>query len=134
MTIKVALDSNVLVYAHELDDPQKQQRAVDLLDDYPIVSSQVVSEYLNVLRRKLPGAKDATLHTAWLILSKTQLVMVGLDTILLAKRLTRRYQFQLFDSIIVASAIQSGCNILYSEDMQDGMLVEDSFSIVNPFL
>jgi predicted nucleic acid-binding protein len=52
----------------------------------------------------------------------------------LAKQIIWRYDFQLFDSIIVASALEAGCETLYSEDMQHNMMVEGRLKIVNPFL
>jgi predicted nucleic acid-binding protein len=56
------------------------------------------------------------------------------STIENARKLTARYDFQLFDSIIVAGALEANCSILYSEDMQHGLLVENKLEIVNPFL
>ena len=49
-------------------------------------------------------------------------------------QMIERYQFQLFDSIVVAYALASGCNRLYSEDMQHNLLVNDQLLIINPFL
>jgi predicted nucleic acid-binding protein len=51
-----------------------------------------------------------------------------------AKGLIDRYDFQLFDSIIVASALEAGCDILYSEDLQHGLTVEKQLKIINPFI
>jgi len=48
--------------------------------------------------------------------------------------LIQRYDFSLFDSIIVASALEAECDILYSEDMQHGLRVEDRLTILNPFI
>jgi len=45
-----------------------------------------------------------------------------------------RYDFQIFDAIIVASALESGCQVLYSEDMQHNMKINGQLTIVNPFL
>ena len=45
-----------------------------------------------------------------------------------------KYDFQLFDSLIVASALEEGCDTLYSEDMQHDLLVEEQLKIVNPFI
>ena len=54
----IALDTNVLVYCHSNDEPDKQEIAMRLLGLYPIISTQVISEYLNVVRRKLKLPKD----------------------------------------------------------------------------
>jgi predicted nucleic acid-binding protein len=52
----------------------------------------------------------------------------------LAHHLVERYDFQLFDSIIVASALEAECDILYSEDLHHGLIVEDKLTILNPFV
>jgi predicted nucleic acid-binding protein len=52
----------------------------------------------------------------------------------LAEQIIRRYDFQIFDSIIVASSIGAGCEILYSEDMQHNIRIHDRLNILNPFL
>ena len=51
-----------------------------------------------------------------------------------AEYLIRKYDFQIFDSIIVASALHAGCDVLFSEDMQHEQLIEGQMKIVNPFL
>ena len=48
--------------------------------------------------------------------------------------LVKKYDFQVFDAIIVASALYAGCRILFSEDMQDNLVVEKQLTIINPFL
>jgi len=52
----------------------------------------------------------------------------------LAQRLVGKYDFQIFDGIIVAAALEADCDILYSEDMQDGQVIENTLKIKNPFL
>jgi predicted nucleic acid-binding protein len=47
--------------------------------------------------------------------------------------LGERYGFSVYDAMIVAAALREGCTTLYSEDMHDGLLVEDQLRIVNPF-
>jgi predicted nucleic acid-binding protein len=46
----------------------------------------------------------------------------------------RRYDFQIFDSIVVASALEADCSILFSEDMQHSQIVDGRLQIMNPFL
>ena len=55
------------------------------------------------------------------------------STIVLAKNLIDKYDFQIFDSIIVASALEANCEILYSEDMQHNLTVNNQLKIINPF-
>jgi predicted nucleic acid-binding protein len=51
----------------------------------------------------------------------------------MALNLAERYQYSYFDSLILASALEAGCQILYSEDLQDGQRIENQLTIVNPF-
>ena len=59
---------------------------------------------------------------------------VSLTTLKFARNLLDRYDFQLFDSIVVASALEADCQILYSEDFQHDLLVENRLKIINPFI
>jgi predicted nucleic acid-binding protein len=56
------------------------------------------------------------------------------STILEAFRIAERYGFSFYDSLIISAALESGCNTLYSEDMQHGQLIENRLKIVNPFV
>ncbi len=134
MSKPAALDTNVLVYLHQLEDNGKHQKALELMADIPVVSTQVISEYLNVLRRilKLPKTELIGEATAWL--KVCQIKAINLGTLEYAHRLINRYDFQLFDAIIVASALEANCTILYSEDMHHDLLVEKQLRILNPFV
>lgn len=133
-TDKIAVDTNILVYLHEDTQTFKGEISRKIVRNVPILSSQVISEYVNVLNRLLRAPKvDLIDHC--LILTECCTV-VGMDhhTILKARELVIRYDFQVFDSIVVASALQAGCNVLYSEDFQHYMIVENQLSIINPYL
>jgi len=67
-------------------------------------------------------------------LEKCTVQPVVLSTIKLAQDLIVKYDFQVFDSIIVAAALEADCDVIYSEDMHDGLIVENKLKIVNPFL
>jgi predicted nucleic acid-binding protein len=67
-------------------------------------------------------------------LEKCTVQPVVLSTVKLAQNLIGKYGFQLFDGIVVAAALEANCNILYSEDMQDGQIIENTLKIVNPFV
>lgn len=131
---KYAIDTNVLLYIHDRYAAKKKKIALQLLFDSPVISSQVISEYLNVARRHLGLPKDQLLDTCrkWLSLGNISKVEIG--TLKVASRLIRKYDFQIFDSIIVASALTGSCHTLYSEDMQHNMIIEDTLQIVNPFV
>ena len=135
MTItNIALDTNILVYSHDHADLYKQDIARDLILKSPIVSAQVVSEYINVLRRMASIPKDKLLGLCAKTLENTRIYPVGTTVIRLAEQLLNRYNLQVFDSIIIASSIEAGCEILYSEDMQHNQIIEGKLKIVNPFV
>ena len=133
MSKLIALDTNILVYLHEPSDTIKRERAIELMAEVPMISSQVVSEYINVLRRLLKVSKADLLREVASWLKVCEIVPVELSTLYVAQELIERYDFQTFDAIIVASALESNCTVLYSEDMQHNLLVEKKLRILNPF-
>jgi predicted nucleic acid-binding protein len=131
---KISIDTNVLIYNHGIDGDAKQLIADSLLDNVPVISTQVISEYLNVIKRISKMSKSDLLKMCAEWLENCQVQSVSLSTIKLARHLVERYDFQLFDSIIIASALEAECDILYSEDLHHGLVVEDRLTILNPFV
>ena len=131
---KVALDTNIIIYNHGIVGETKQIIADKLLDNVPVISTQVISEYLNVMKRISKIEKSELLKICAEWLEDCHIQAVGLSTIKLAHQLVKNYDFQLFDSIIVASALEAGCEILYTEDMQNGQVIEKKLTIINPFV
>ena len=68
------------------------------------------------------------------LFSNCEIASLNQEILEKAKDLIIRYDFQLYDSLIVAAALISGCNSLYSEDLQHNFLVENRLRIINPFL
>lgn len=134
MTNNIALDTNVLIYLHDSSNPDKRAIAKNLLADNPRIPSQVVSEYLNTTRRLLNLSKEELLIQASGLFSGCTILPSLPETLLFASSLVKKYQFQLFDAVIVAAAIEAHCNILYSEDMHHGLVVDKCLTITNPFL
>jgi predicted nucleic acid-binding protein len=130
----IALDTNVLIYLHDNSSPDKRAIAKDLLADNPFIPSQVISGYLNVTRRLLQLSKDELLVQASNLLAGCTIIPVLPNTLLFAAALVKKYNFRLFDAVIVAASIEGHCAILYSEDMQHGLIVEKNLTIINPFL
>ena len=134
MNRKIALDTNVLVYCHSNAEPEKQETATSFFALCPVISTQVLSEYINVVKRKLKLPKDEIMDVCMLNLEMCILQPVSFTTLKYARRLLDWYDFQLFDSIVVASALEANCHILYSEDLHHGLLVENRMKIINPFI
>ncbi len=125
------LDTNVLIYAFT-DDP-RSNRAQALLEKGCTISVQVLNEFTNVALRKL-RMSWAEIHDALSLIRYLCPTIAGIDieTHDAATAIAERSRLQIFDSLIIASAIRSGSTVLWSEDMQDGMTIE-GLSISNPF-
>ena len=134
MTNSFAIDTNIFLYLRNIDCPEKQKKANDLIDLSPVISSQVISEYLNVSKRLLRLPKEQILAICLDDLKGCNIHSVTLSTLRSAQKLILIYDFQLFDSIIVASSLEAGCEILYSEDFQHNQLIENRLRIINPFI
>ena len=131
---KIALDSNILIYNHSLDFADKRDIARKFFNENPIVSSQVISEYLNVMKRNFHMQKSELMNLCFVWLEKCIVQPVVLSTLKLTQNLIKNYNFQIFDGIIVASALEAGCEILYSEDLHNGLIIENKLKIINPFV
>jgi predicted nucleic acid-binding protein len=124
-------DTNVLVYAASRD-AAKGDRADQILRQGGVISVQVLNELLNVLRRKFRLDWPVVNGIMVEVRSLLNVVPVTLAVHEAGVMLSRRYGFSVYDSMVVAAAVQAGCTTLWSEDMQDGMEVE-GVQIVNPF-
>ena len=134
MNKRIALDTNILVYLHSNAEFEKREIASNLFDLYPIISTQVLSEYLNVIKRKLNLPQEEIMDICMQNMELCILQPVTLNTLKYARSLIDSYDFQLFDSIVIASALEANCHILYSEDLHHGLVVENCIKIINPFI
>lgn len=129
-----ALDTNILLYLYDSAEEKKRVISESLLAQKPFISPQVISEFLNVTKRLQKLPKDEILGKCSRVVGFCQIIPMNQGTLTTALQLLRRYDFQLFDSIIVASALAANCNILYSEDLQHNQLIENRLTIINPFI
>jgi predicted nucleic acid-binding protein len=127
------LDTNVLVYAFT-DDP-RAARARQLLSEPFILSVQALNEFANVARRKL-GMNWAEIESAIGDISTLATAIVPLDREcnLLALDLAARFNFSIFDALMIAAAVRAGSTQCFSEDMQHELLVDGRLTVLNPFL
>ncbi|MCE7041103.1 PIN domain-containing protein [Dyadobacter sp. CY312] len=127
------LDSNVILYLFD-EEGRKREKAESLVSSVPYINSQVLVEVGNICKRKF-GYSKSDITNIWSdLLMDCICVDIGDATMKYAIELIKRYDFQLFDSIIVASALEMKCVTLFSEDMQDGMVIDEVLTIVNPFI
>ena len=128
-----ALDTNILIYL-EGNDISKRRIAEILLSCDPVISAQVIAEFINVTRRLRKIPKQQLIADAANMFRHCIIAPIDISTLDLAKILIDKYDFQIFDSIVIASAIEADCDTLYSEDMQHNMIVYNQLKIINPFI
>ena len=136
MSDREFLDTNVLVYSDDHDAPRKQSTALDLIEqsrrsNSGVLSTQVLQEYFVTATRKL-GVPAAVAREKVSIFSHFEVALIAVDDVFAAIDLHRLHQISFWDGLILRCALASGCNVLYTEDMQHGRRFE-ALRIVNPF-
>ena len=125
------LDTNLLVYAQS-DDPKGEIARQAILAGGTI-SVQVIDEFTAVLRRKFRLEWDEIADAVADVRAALDPVRpIGVDTWAAAVALAREHRFGFYDSLILASALDAGCDTLLTEDLQAGRRIE-GLTIVNPF-
>lgn len=130
------IDTNIWLYAFiEADSSHKSNIARHLIQQVqPIVSSQVINEVcVNLLKKTVfPEHKIKQLIISFY--DKYQVIETNKEILILASQLREQYSISYWDSTILAGALYSGVNTLYSEDMQNGLFVQNQLHIQNPFI
>jgi predicted nucleic acid-binding protein len=124
-------DTNVLLYAVRPDDP-RAERARLLLADGGLISVQALNEFTNVARRKLGQTWDEINEKLGAVRALCEVKPLTLATHERALALAERYGYQIYDALQLASALENGCSILYTKDLQHGQKIE-GLTIRNPF-
>ncbi len=134
MKDRVFLDTNVLLYSYSSEE-DKNQIAKKLLNNYKdiYISKQVVNETINIFIKKFKIDFNTIIEVVNEL--ENELIILDFDTKtqILALRLKKKYNLQYYDSLIVATALENSCNIIFSEDMQNNLLIEKKLKIINPF-
>jgi predicted nucleic acid-binding protein len=136
MSDNAFVDSNIWLYAFFLrpGEEQRHENAKALIDT-PIryvINEQVIAEVSSNLLRKAGMAEEALVEIVTSFYSRCRVVSPSQETHLDASRLRATYRFSYWDSLIVAAALESGCSVLYSEDLQDDQIVDGKLTIKNP--
>jgi predicted nucleic acid-binding protein len=132
MRDRAFFDTTTLIYTVTRHDPRSEP-ARELLSAGGVISVQVLNEFAAVMRRKFRFSWDELTESIGAIKSCCEPVSpMTIETHEAAFLIAARYGYRIYDSLMLASAAESGCNILYSEDMQDGQQI-GSVTIRNPF-
>ena len=134
---KVFFDTNILIYFVDERYPKKQVIANKLLeravqDQNGIISTQSLQEFYNVVTTKLKCPKDKAKELVEMFSEIFQVKEISIPLILSAVDISIKTGFSFWDSLILSAANDTGCIIVYSEDMNDGQIVEGT-KILNPF-
>lgn len=135
MNDKDFFDTNTIIYLYSEDEPDKQSVAKALLKkSQPIISTQVLGELANVLRKKFKCEYTEIATIIAQVRGISQVASITSDTIMNALTLADKYHYSYYDSLIIAVALAENCTTLYSEDLQHGQVIESTLTIQNPFL
>jgi len=131
MRDRIFLDTNILVYAL-LDEGIKQQTALELLQSGCVISTQVLNEFAQVARKKAKLEWQEITELSSAIQSLTEIIPLDLAIHNRALTIAASYGYSFYDSLIIAAASETGCNVLVSEDMQSSQKISN-LTISNPF-
>lgn len=134
MSDRVFIDTNIIIYSYSSTERQKQFIAQKLItESNSYISTQVLTEFCNILLKKF-GINHSAVITALEECCQNHIVFVNNEeTIQDAIRITERYKFSFYDSLIISAALFAECEILYSEDLSNGQVIDDKLTIINPF-
>ncbi|MBF0377361.1 MAG: PIN domain-containing protein [Desulfamplus sp.] len=142
MIDNIFIDTNIWIYAFlgNEQDNSKQLKTLALFEEIPteskvIISIQVVNEFHWILTRKYKISEELINEKVIKgIVAFANIVPLDFQTYQDALRVRSKYTISFWDSLIIASALDNRCNILYSEDMQHGMVIDHRLKILNPFV
>jgi len=138
MKEKVFVDTNIFVYLKLKDEKNRDKKSASeslfrKIKNRITISSQVINEFYSVmLRNKIPDSKIQEMIREIVTISKMQ--QISFDTILKSWEIREKHKYSIWDSLIIASALENGCKVLYSEDMHHNHLIEKKLRIINPFI
>ena len=135
MQDKIFLDTNILIYAYSTDEPTKKN-AIDMLlqqNSKILISTQVINEFINVMHKKRKVSYDNLIIAVQELFQNFIVVAIENATINNALCIANKYHYSYFDSLIIASSLESQCITLFTEDMHHGQIIENTLTIINPF-
>ena len=140
MKDKVFFDTNIIVYLFDKSEEKKHTQAkkifiASLQDATSYISNQVINEFIVIVSQKIedPIPLNHIRKNLEFLRTSLNIHTIDFETSLRAIDVKLKYHFSFWDSLIIASALESNCSILYSEDMQHGQVIEDKLRILNCF-
>jgi predicted nucleic acid-binding protein len=133
MKDKIFIDSNIFLYTFDSRDERKQKISKEItLSPNSIISIQVINEVSNNLIKKFKFDNSMVKRFIKSCYNRYEVINFAKETFLLACDIRDSYNISYYDSLIVSTALNAKCTVLYSEDMQHGLKIDD-LVILNPF-
>jgi predicted nucleic acid-binding protein len=130
---KIFFDTNALLYLLSSDN-NKADWISQNLQQSNVISVQVLNEFTSASLRKIKISNTELDEFLDLFKSTFSVRAIDVETFDTGLMVSRRYGYQHYDAMIIASALQAGCERLYSEDMQHRQIIDKRLQIVNPFI
>ncbi len=135
--MKAALDTNILAYAEGANEGARQVEATALLRQIPppdkVIPVQALGELYNVLVRKSGWSADRARAAISMWRSGVEIIPTTITAMIAAVDVATDHRLSIWDSVVVAVAAEAGCNLLLSEDLQDGF-TWGGVTVANPFV
>ena len=134
MKDKIFIDTNILLYAYSTEK-NKQEIAQSIINtnNNIYISKQVINETINILIKKFKLNIKDIINVVKELEKEFIILDFDIQTQLNALKLKQNYNLQFYDALIVSTALENSCTILYSEDMQDKLVIEKKLKIINHF-
>jgi predicted nucleic acid-binding protein len=129
---KIFFDTNTLLYLLS-SDSKKADWVSSNLQQSNVISVQVLNEFTSASLRKIKISNAELDEFLDLFMSTFNVIKLDIETFKTGLMISRRYGYQHYDSMIIAAALEAGCERLYSEDMQHRQIINKKLQIVNPF-
>jgi predicted nucleic acid-binding protein len=135
MNARVFLDTNIIIYLYSDDENDKRDVVYKLVNNnICITSTQVLNEASNVWFKKYNLCKHQIIkYLNGIEAVCDQILLIQRKTINHALSIKERYGYSYYDCLMHSSAIEGNCQIIYTEDMNDGQMINDTLKIINPF-
>ena len=136
MTEKILIDTNLWVYLYAKDPREKSLQVRKLINqnfESTIVTTQILGELFNVLNRKKIVELEEAKQIISEIASYFSIIPIETPHVFQALEIHSRYNYSYWDSLIIATALLTDCQFLYSEDMQNKQVIDNCVTIINPF-
>ncbi len=143
MIDNVFIDTNIFIYSltkpKDNKDSQKREISLNLLkklvnESNIVISTQIINElHINMVRKFKIEDKEVFKTIQKNILAIASVESLTYQTYKIAFKVREKYNISYWDSLVVGSALENSCSILYSEDMQDELIIEKKLRIIKPF-